>query len=601
MTREDFLQLREQVLNYERFDEIENIIPKMSAYQYLHECNDDRLDNYALNYLGRKYTFRELFEKIDIAAKGFKEKGVKPGDVVCMAMLSTPEAIISFYALNKLGAVVYMVNATHEKPAIREELLDSGAKLLVINDIFYDKDLEKYTNEAGITDVVAASLDDTFPIGFLGDRIKYKFIKFLKKVGNACDSDKKCIRWKEFEKHSKTLNMDIEPYYEKNCGLMISSTSGSTGKPKRPLLTNESINAMPIQMGMSCDSFAPNDSILTSLPIWIIYTLFNSIHEPLCLGVTVDLDPIFNSKKVSKRFKQYRFNHWNSIPSYIEDMLEDSGMKNLDLSHLKSITTGGDYRSPKLKMRGEELLKANNSDCEIGQGYGLSETGGCFGYTYEKNMPAESIGKPLVGSGFKILDVETGKRLGPNEPGRLYLYSPAMMKEYFKNHEATVEALVRDENGTVWYKTDDIAHYDEKGRLYLDGRMRRIEISRDANGVPTKVFPDKVKQVISLHPAIEDCEILMVPDDKRITRPVAFLVLKENYVVDNALLSQIVSICNEHKIESYMIPTEYKELAEIPRNASLKVDFKKLKEMYAEQQQQAKPKILQLFGRKRFN
>ncbi len=598
MNKEDLLKLKEEVLNYERLDEIEKLVPKMSAYQYLHECNDNRLDCFALNYLGRKYTFKELFEKIDIAAKGFKEKGVKPGDVVCMAMLSTPEAIISFYALNKLGAIVYMVNGTHEKPAIREELLDSGAKLLVINDIFYDQDFKKYAEEAGITDVVASSLDDSFPIPFYRDKLKFKVIKTLKRIGNACDNDSKCIRWNKFINHSQELEIDIEPYYEPNCGLMISSTSGSTGKPKRPLHTNESINIVPVQMGMSCDSFAPNDSIFTTLPIWIIYTLFNSIHEPLCLGVTVDLDPIFDSKKVSRRFKQYNFNHWNSIPSYIEDMLKDKGMKGLDLSCLKSVTTGGDYRSPKLKMQGEELLKKNNSNCEIGQGYGLSETGGCFGYTYEPDMPAESIGKPLVGSGFKIIDVNTGKRLGPGEIGQLYLYSPSMMKEYFKNHEATMEAVVRDENGILWYKTDDYAHYDDKGRLYLDGRMRRIEISRDSNGVPTKVFPDKVKQIISLHPAINECEIIMVPDDKRITRPVAYIVLKDNYVIDNSLISQIVSICNEHNIESYTIPTEYKQLDDIPRTASKKVDYKELMRLYSDDNTSKKPKILQLFQRK---
>ena len=602
MTKDELIELREKVLKMESADDIKKLLPQMSAYQYLHFCNDDRLDKYALNYLGRLYTFDELFTKVDVAAKAFSEKGVKAGDVIAMAMLTTPEAIISFYALNKIGATVYMVNATHEKHAIRDELLDSGAKLLLINNIFYDNDVYSFAKEANITQVVTSSLADSFPIGYYEDIVKIHIVNAIKRIGNACNKDENCISWKQFEKLGEESNLNVKDFYQKDFPMLISSTSGSTGKPKRPLLTNENINAMPVQMGMSCDAFAPGDSILTTLPIWIIYSLFNSIHEPLCLGVTVDLDPLFSSKKISKRLKQYKFNHWNTIPSYVEDMLRDKKMKNLDLSFIKTITTGGDYRTPKLKLEAEKLLKDNNSNCEIGQGYGLSETGGCFGYTYERNLPAESVGKPLVGNKYKILDSDSGKALGPNEIGELYLYSPALMKEYYKDTEATNKALVVDDDGITWYKTEDTAHYDEQGNLYLDGRLRRIEISRDGNGVPTKVFPDKIKQIVSIHPQIEKCEVIMVPDEKRISRPVAYLVLKDGHSIDSKLLNEINKICIENNLEKYTLPTEYISIDEIPKQASLKVDYGTLMDMYmSSNQEKSNSKVLSLFMKKRIS
>ena len=249
LTKEELLKLREEVLNYDKLNEIEKMIPHMSAYEFLYECSKDRMDSYALNYLGRLYTFRELFEKIDIVAKAFSEKGIKSGDTVAMSMLATPEAIITFYALNKIGAKVYMVNGTHEKPCIREELLDSKAKMLVINSIFYDNDVKSYADEANISTVVAARLDESLPVGFYLDRVKFKFVEALKKIGSACKSDSRCYSWKEIEKIGKESKIDVKPYYEPRKIALIASTSGSTGKPKRPALSNEAMNVVPIQMG----------------------------------------------------------------------------------------------------------------------------------------------------------------------------------------------------------------------------------------------------------------------------------------------------------------------------------------------------------------
>ena len=596
MEKNEYLELKNELIKAKNINDIEKVIPRMSAYQFLVKCSKNRMGGYALNYLGRKYTYDEFINKINIAAKGFAKLGVKPGENVAMAMLTTPEAIISFYALNKIGAQVYMVNATHEKNAIREELIDSEANLLLINDIFYSKDIKSYVDETNIKRIITSSLTDSTPIGFYFDKVKYKLIELIKKFGSAANSDKRCIKWKEFMDKSSSLKSSVEEVYTQNAGALISSTSGSTGKAKRPVITNENMNAMTIQMAMSCDTFAPGDSIFNSLPIWIIYSLVNSIHEPLCLGVTVDIDPIFSSKNVSSKLKKYKFNHWNTIPSYIEDMLKDPKMKNMNINHIKSITTGGDFRPPKLKFLAEKLLKKNNSDCEVGQGYGLSETSGCFAYTYERGMDPSSVGKPLFGNSLKIIDSKTGEILGPNKSGDLYLYSPTIMKEYFKDSDETNEALVKDENGIVWFKTGDVAHVDEKGQLFLDGRKRRIVITRDSNGVPTKVFPDKIKQVISLHPLVNQCEIVMIPDAKRITRPVAFIILNENSELNSNTLLEINNLCIKNKIESYALPTDYLTIEEMPRKTSQKVDYEALEFMYLEKEknrnEQSKKKLL---------
>ena len=115
------------------------------------------------------------------------------------------------------------------------------------------------------------------------------------------------------------------------------------------------------------------------------------------------LNWLFDSKKIAKRIKQYRFNHWNTIPAYVEDMADSKDVLGMNLSHLKSITTGGDFLTSVVKSKADAVIKNGHSDVKVGQGYGASEILGSFGYTYEVGATQGSIGKPLVGNQFKII------------------------------------------------------------------------------------------------------------------------------------------------------------------------------------------------------
>jgi len=574
-------ELTNIILNLDKPNEIEKYMPHMSAYQFIYESNRDSMGRYAMNYLGRRFTYEELFSRIDLAAKGFAELGVKPKDRVGMSMLATPEAVISFYALNKIGALVYMINGTHEKPSLKQEIADCDADLLIINDIFYDKDVSEFCKDANIRNVVTVSLDESTPIGFYGDIVKFKIIKLLKKLSGACYKDDCTISWKEFINIANDSILDIKPFYERNAGAVIAGTSGSTGVPSHPVLTNDGLNANSVQMAMSYTEVEAGDANFTTLPMWIIYTISNCLQEVLAFSAELELDPIFDSKHVSKRFKQYRFNHWNTIPAYIEDMVHDKGMKHVDLENrMKTITTGGDFRSPKLKLQGEEVLRKSNSKCIVGQAYGSTQKCGCFAGTYKKDEPAESIGRPIVGNKFKIIDDMSGEELGPNSIGELYAYTPSIMICYDKNPDKTKEDLITDNDGVIWFKTGDYAYYDEEGRLYICGRKRRIEMTKDTSGNVTKYFPDKVKQVISLYPSIEQCEIVSIPDLNRIAVPIAYVVLSNLEISKEDFIKSMYQYCINNNLEPYTIPVDYVFVDEIPKKPSLKVDYEKMVDDY---------------------
>ena len=578
MDREELDKLAEVILNLDDPRDFDKYMPHMSAYEFVRDCNKDRMGLNAINYFGRIYTFDEFFSKIDDIAKGFVELGVKPKDRVGMSMLATPEAIMTIYALNKVGAHIYMICGTHDKVLIEDEIKNSDAKLLIINSILYNQDISKFCDEAGVEKVISVGLDESTPVGFYADAAKFKYIKMLATIKGSCYKDDKVITWKDFYDISRFSNKVVVPFYEKGAPAISATTSGTNGKPKRPVHSCDSFNAMPIQMGMSYKEIEPGDAIFTTLPTWIDYCTENCINEAIVHGACVCLDPIFNPDHVSKRFRQYDFNHWNTIPAYLEGMVKDKGMKNMDLSRMKTITTGGDFRTPKLKERAEEVLRRNNCFIEVGQGYGYTQGLGAVASTYMKGVPANSVGKPVVGNWVKIVDIDSKeeKVLGLNECGILYTYSPCQMLYYDKDEEATKEAFVVDERGIPWYNTEDAATIDENGMLYIYDRIGKMHMVSDDKGQPAKIFPGKVKQIISMYPGIIECEVIVIPDQKRISAPVAYVVLGEGIEYSGKLPSKINDFCCQNKLESYSLPIDYVFVDKIPKTPALKVDYNEL-------------------------
>lgn len=598
MKKDELIALKNKILSLDNKNDIFDLLPHKSAYEYLYSRRKDRLNDVAINYLGRTITYKELFDKIDNTAKAYYELGVREGDFVTMSMLTTPESIISFYALNKLGAVINMTNIMSGLEKLNEQLEKTNSKLLVLNDIFYTKDVQRIAYENNIEKVITCSLLESIPIGFT-DKAKFSLIERLKSNNKLIEKDDKCIKWNKLQKIGENSNENISSVYVPGKGACIAYTSGSTGNPKGVLATNESMNAIPFQMELTEQKIAPNDSIFNTLPTWIFYSLVNNTHEPLCLGVTVDLDPLFNPKNIAKRLEQYRFNHWNSIPAYVEVMFNNKKVENMDLSFIKTIATGGDYLSKTLEEKGTELLKKQGSMTHLAQGYGASEIMGSFGYTYYDDYTVGSVGKPLIGNHYKIVDLDTSKKLGPNQIGELYIFTPSLMKEYYKDKRETDDALIRDEDGILWYRTGDLGHYNENGELFIDGRLRRIVMATDENGQPTKIFPEKIKNVILNNDLIEKCEVITVPDPKFIKRPVAYIVLKDGIHFDESIRKDVDDICKS-MLPGYSVPSAYEFVDSIPLTKNFKADISALEKDYLEKQQINKKnkKILKIGKRK---
>ena len=590
MTEQYLRELKAKVDKVTRPGEIEEILDHKTMYERLKETALRKPDYPAILYMGNTITYRQLLTLVDTAAKGFRDLGIGRNTVVAMSMLASPYGIVSLYALDKIGATMHMVNCASSTEEIKRELEKIPTKHFVANDIFCGKEMRNLLDSLGVEHIVTTSLLDGLPMGFNKDKIKFSLIEKLKGPSKKDYKDSKMITFEELLTIGRNDTTTLEEtHYTPNKLVAIAYTSGSTGNSKGCMATWEGIDSMIQVMGMTeLGRFEPTDVMFATFPLWIYYSLLNMIHEPLVLGVALALDPLFNPKDIAKRNELYKFNHWLTIPPYIKTMAESG--KKIDCSRWKLIITGGAALENIVKIKADKFIRENGGTAKVEQGYGASECLGCFSYGYTKNPTMGSLGTPCVGNIIKVLDVDTKEELGPGQSGVGYIYSPALMAGYYGDPEATSHNLVQDENGVTWYNTEDLISVNKNGELFLEGRIRRIALTIDSKGNPTKIIPERTKKSLMGMREISNCEVITVPDEQVVNKAIAFVVPKEGVMPDDTLRRKIIDHCLLN-VPEYMVPAEVVYLETIPLNAGKKPDLIELERIYKEQNNvQAKKK-----------
>ena len=149
-------------LKYYSEESINAPLPECSVYEYLYENNRQYMNETAINYFGRKISYRVLFENIDAAANAFRAFGVKNGEIVSGITLSTPEAIYAFYALNKIGAVTNWLDPRKTPEEVVASVKTVDSKVCIILDALAEKFGDALCN-LGVK-VIYISIKDSLPL-----------------------------------------------------------------------------------------------------------------------------------------------------------------------------------------------------------------------------------------------------------------------------------------------------------------------------------------------------------------------------------------------------------------------------------------------------
>lgn len=539
-------------------------VPDCSIYHYFERASFAHDDIVALNYFGTKITFKDLLKKIDICAKALRSQGVRKGDVVTICMPNTPEAVISFYAVNKIGAIANIIHPLSSQEEIKNSIIQTKTVLVIAINLAYAT-LEAIIDETDIYKVVIVSAKDSMPslLGF-----GYLLTQELKM--NLSKSNECFIYWDEFFNRGYSYNASTMVERDKDDPAIYLHSGGTTGIPKNIVLTNGNVNSVMEQAKIIFPNIGGGDSLLGILPLFHCFGLVVCTCAPLALGATVILVPQFDAKRFDRLLRKYKPSIIAGVPTLYEALITNPYMMNVDMSMVKYVISGGDSLSSEKNKKVNDFLLEHKCEAHIMQGYGMTETTGPVSIGALGSDKPGSIGIPLPGNKIKILDVETKEEKKTGEIGEICITGPIVMAKYLDNEKETNNIVFTHEDGNRWVHTGDLGYMDEDGVLFFVQRLKRMLIVSGYN-----VYPSYVEEVLLKHPKVQMCGVIGIPHPYKVQVPKAFIVLKKGVEYSPDLLKDIKDYCSKN-LAKYMIPKEFVFRDSLPKTLIGKVNYREL-------------------------
>jgi long-chain acyl-CoA synthetase len=514
----------------------------------------------AIGFLGAKISFGKLLAMIDRCAASFTAYGIRPGDCVLQSMPNIPNALIIFYALNKIGVRVAMTHPLYSSTELAEYVRETDSAWCVTVDMFYDrfKDILRPDQKLLVTKVS----------DFLPGTKKVAF-NIIKGGQNKIPEDSRVVFWTDFLKKSQTTEVIYERKIDPKDGAVVLFSGGTTNMPKGILLSSYNFNALSSLIGPFA-KFTKDDSVIAILPVFHGFGLGICIHSILCNGGTIFLEPKFGTKIYIDSLIKHQPTFIAGVPTMFEAMLRDKSFAKVRFDRLKAIYSGGDSLSPELKARFDEQIKAQGSQVELAEGYGLTETvTGCV-LTPPGLYRKGAIGIPMPDMLAKIVDMQTKEELPYGETGEIALAGPTLMLEYINNPEETAKTIRKDENGIRWLYTGDIGYMDEDGYLFFKSREKRL---LKVSGV--SVYPMQVEQVLESHELVFRACVVGVPDDYQMTSVKAYVVLEDMSLATDETKRMLLKHCQKHLIK-WSVPRAIEFRDKLPTTLVGKVEYSAL-------------------------
>ncbi len=461
-----------------------------------------------IDFYGRRYDYAQVLACARRFAQALIGLGIGRGDRVGLYLPNVPHYVAAYYGTLMAGAVVVNFSPLYTADELCHQAEDSGTRLLVTvtaKQLFGTA--LKVLDMSCVERLIVGSIAATLPPG---KRLLYRLFKSGDDAVPPSD-DRRITRFSAFVRDSVEQRLPAIDA-EKDLAL-IQYTGGTTGRPKGAMLTHQNLTANARQCNLVDPFIGQSDRIMGVLPFFHVFANTSVLNRTVAHGGEIVMLPRFDARQVLAAIARTKATSLPGVPTMFQALLDHPGLRHAKLSSVRVCISGGAPLSQTLKERFEAATGA-----KLVEGYGLTECSGVAAVNpYGRSGKAGSIGQPLPGTRFKLLDREDpGKPAPPGEPGEIALSGPQIMRGYWHDPQADKDVFVQG-----YLRTGDVGTIDEEGYIRV---VDRIKDMIAVGGF--KVFPSTIEAVLHKHPAVREALVIGIPDTYHGEMPKAFVTLR---------------------------------------------------------------------------
>jgi long-chain acyl-CoA synthetase len=528
-------------------------------------------DRPAIEFMGRRISYRELCNLADRAARGLQQLGVKPGVHVGLFLPNTPHYIIAFFGVLKAGGTVVNYSPLDAAKVLEHKIEDSRTDFLITLDM------------ASLYPQMAAMLGRT--------RLKRLIVGSLAEmtadpeaVGTEMKASRQQSEVPRDDHHisfSRLLDNDgvfeVHPIADPaEAVAVLQYTGGTTGLPKGAMLTHANLTSVCQQFWETAGGtprvlVEGQERMLAVLPPFHIYALAVNVLFGLLMGSEIIQHVRFDPKAALDDVSSKHVSVFCGVPTMFTALINHPETPKHSLRSLKFCGSGGAPLPLAVAQRFAAI-----TGCNLSEGWGMTETSPAGTFTPTQvggKRKAGSCGMPMPGVVIKFLSLDDPSLYVPlGDRGEICIKGPNVMKGYWNNPQATADVMTSD----GFLRTGDVGYMDEDGFVFIVDRTKDMLLCSGFN-----VYPRVLEEAIHKYPAVEEVAVIGISDEYRGQSPKAFVKLKAGEVAFT--LDELQKFLKD-KLGKHEMVQALEIRSELPKTAVGKISKK---ELYEEEQRKA--------------
>ena len=497
---------------------------------------------------GVRLTYRELKDWTDRTAIAFLQLGIQKLDRVLLQIPNWAEFVYAYYGLHKIGAIPVMCI-----PRFSEREMEHFCEVTEATAWIVPRRYEK----SDYLPMIEAFQSRPFPLKHI--MVIKSYEQKIETLPKGTLSFNDLIDKIDLNRYPKDYLQPFRPDPDEICHLM--ATGGSTGLPKLVPRTHNDFFCNFDYRAKAWEK-SPHDITLIATPITHNMAIEVSMNPTLLTGGKVVMIPSTRPKEILEAIQKEKVTTTILAVAQVQQIIDFSELGRYDTSSLQVIATGGSYMPPELIRKVYDKLK-----CKFFNVFGMSE-GPCTQTRYQDpdEVIFHTVGWPICPyDEFKVID-GNGNQLPQGKEGELVARGPCIFQGYYKAEAENQEAFTRD----GFFRTGDIAKFDEAGHLIITGRKKDI-IIRGGENISAK----EVEDLIAGHPKVAQAAAVAMPDQVLGERVCTFIKPKKDAVIT---FEEIITYLKGKKTSVLYLPERIEVVEEIPLTNVGKVDKKRLRE-----------------------